>query len=75
MNEKATNKSMSDNAEIAPASAGKLLFDVNEAAQRLSISVVSVRKLIRARRIRRVPNFRIILVSDAELQKFAASAE
>jgi hypothetical protein len=66
---------MSDNAEIAPASTGKLLFDVNAAAQRLSISVVSVRKLIRARRIRRVPNFRKILVSDAELQKFAASAE
>jgi excisionase family DNA binding protein len=65
---------MSDKAETLPASPGKLLFDVNEAAQRLSISVVSVRKLIRARRIRRIPDFRKILISDAELRKFAASA-
>lgn len=62
-------------AEIQkPATNGavKLLFDVREAAARLSVSVVSLRKLIRQNRIRRVPDFRKILISETELQRFAA---
>jgi excisionase family DNA binding protein len=51
--------------------APKLLFDVREAALRLSVSVVSIRKLIRQNRLRRVPDFRKILISEAELQRFA----
>jgi excisionase family DNA binding protein len=66
---------MNVNSQIATASTGKLLFNVNEAAARLSVSVVSIRKLIRQNRLRRVPNFRKILISDAELHKFAAIAE
>jgi excisionase family DNA binding protein len=55
--------------------APKLLFGVREAAARLSVSVVSIRKLLRQNRLHRVPNFRKILVSEAELQKFAATTE
>ena len=63
--------------ETAPASAGtgKLLFDVRESAERLSVSAGSIRKLIRQQRLRRIVNFRKILISEAELQRFAASAE
>lgn len=63
------------NAPTANSAVTPLLFDIRAAAQRLSMSVVSVRKLIRARRLSRLPNFRKILVSEAELQKFAATAE
>ena len=61
-----------ENAKPATNGATKLLYDVKEAAARLSISVVSIRKLIRQNRLRRVPDFRKILISDAELQKFAS---
>jgi len=69
----------SDAAAETPKSAAngapKLLFDVRESAARLSVSVVSVRKLIRQRRLHRVPDFRKILISDSELCRFAGTAE
>jgi hypothetical protein len=49
-----------------------LLYDIRAAAARLSMSVVSIRKLIRQRRLRRIPDFRKILISGAELRRFAA---
>lgn len=78
---------MIDNEEIAPASTGKLLFAVNEmqpqpllldihaAAQRLSISPVTVRKLVRQRRLARVPGVRKLLIPEASCRQFAATAE
>lgn len=56
---------------IAP----KLLWDVQESAARLSMSVVSVRKMLRQGRLKRVPGFRKILISDNELRQFAAGVE
>ena len=74
-----THKIKSDTAtesqQLAANGAPKLLFDVRESAARLSVSVVSIRKLLRQNRLHRVPNFRKILVSEAELQKFAATTE
>jgi hypothetical protein len=70
-NSDATAENQKSEVNVA---ATQLLFDIRAAARRLSMSVVSVRKLIRARRLSRLPNFRKILVSEAELQKFAATA-
>jgi excisionase family DNA binding protein len=64
-----------ENPKPAANGAPKLLFDVREAAARLSVSVVSIRKLIRQGRIRRVPDFRKILIPQPELEKFASVAE
>lgn len=50
-----------------------LLHDIYSAAARLSMSVVSVRKLIRQRRLHRIPDFRKILIAESELQRFATS--
>jgi len=61
-----------ETAESATNGAAKLLFDVREAAARLSVSVVSIRKLLRQKRLHRVPDFRKILISDSELRRFAA---
>jgi excisionase family DNA binding protein len=69
---KNSSDAAAENAKPAASVAPKLLFDVREAAARLSVSVVSIRKLIRQNRLRRVPDFRKILISDAELQKFAS---
>jgi len=55
--------------------APKLLFDVQESAARLSVSVVSIRKLIRKRRIKRVADFRKILISESELRRFATTTK
>jgi excisionase family DNA binding protein len=60
-----------ENPNSAANGAPKLLFDVREAAARLSVSVVSIRKLLRQNRIKRVADFRKILISEAELQRFA----
>ena len=61
----------------SPVSNGapKLLFDVREAAARLSMSVQTIRKLIRQNRLKRVPGIRKILISDAELMRFAGDVE
>ncbi|MGA2178859.1 MAG: helix-turn-helix domain-containing protein [Verrucomicrobiota bacterium] len=48
-----------------------VLFNITVTAKRLSMSVVSVRKLIRQERLHRLPNFRHILISESELQRFA----
>lgn len=87
MNEITTNKSMSDNAEAAPASTGKIMFDVNEpqqqpllldiyaAAQRLSVAPVTIRKLVRQQRLARVPGIRKLLIPEVSCRRFAATAE
>ena len=49
-----------------------LLHDIRGVAARLSMSPVSVRKLVRQNRLKRVSDFRKILISEAELQRFAA---
>jgi excisionase family DNA binding protein len=66
-----TNKRSKSKIETAP----KLLFNIEEAAARLSMSVVSVRKLLRQERLKRVPDFRHVLISDSELHRFAASCQ
>lgn len=63
-----------ENPKSAANNAPKLLFDVRESAARLSVSVVSIRKLIRQQRLKRVADFRKILISESELQRFAATA-
>jgi hypothetical protein len=50
-----------------------LLHDIRGASARLSMSPVSVRKLIRQNRLHRIENFRKILIPESELQKFAGS--
>jgi hypothetical protein len=67
-----TSDAVAESAKPAANGAPKLLFDVRESGAILSMSPVSVRKLIRQRRIRRVENFRKILIPLSELQKFAA---
>ena len=63
MNEKIeTNRSMAT---------PPLLYGVHDAALKLSMSPVSIRKLIRKNRLQRVDNFRKILIPEASLQKFA----
>jgi len=52
-----------------------LLWDIGQAAARLNISVPSCRKLIRQQRLRRIVNFRKILISESELQRFAATVQ
>lgn len=64
------SEKIENNGAVTP-----LLYDIHATAERLSMSVVSIRKLIRARRLKRIPDFRKILISESELQRFAASAE
>ena len=52
-----------------------LVWDVHGAARRLSISPVTIRKLIRQRRLSRIPGVRKILIPDVSLREFAATAE
>ena len=64
-----------ESGKSAANGAPKLLFDVRESAARLSMSVVSIRKLIRQQRLKRVADFRKILINESELQRFAGTAE
>ena len=66
INSDATAESGKSAANGAP----KLLFDVRESAARLSVSVVSIRKLVRQNRLRRVADFRKILIPGSELERF-----
>jgi hypothetical protein len=70
---KINSDAAAENPKSATNGAPKLLFDVRSSAAQLSVSVVSIRKLIRQGRLRRVPDFRKILISDGELQRFATS--
>ena len=72
---KSKSDATADNEKFVANNVSKLLYDVREAAARLSVSVVSIRKLIRQNRLKRVPDFRKILISDAELQRFAGNTE
>ena len=65
-------KNEEENAKNGNGAATPLLHNIRSAAARLSISPVSVRKLIRQKRLRRVPDFRKILIAETELQRFAA---
>jgi hypothetical protein len=62
-------------ANGASNDAPRLLFNINESASRLSMSAVSVRKLIRQRRIQRLADFRKILIPASELERFANAAQ
>jgi hypothetical protein len=75
-------KALEVKSEAAPESlksaangAPKLLFDIRESASRLSMSPVSIRKLIRQRRIQRLADFRKILIPASELERFANAAQ
>jgi hypothetical protein len=52
-----------------------LCWDVRGAAARLSISPVTVRKLVRQQRLTRLPNIRKLLIPEASLRQFAGTAE
>jgi excisionase family DNA binding protein len=58
-----------------PPAVGRLLYTIEDAADQLSVSVTSIRKFINDGRLRRVPNFRHVLISAQELQRFAATLE
>lgn len=74
-----TDRNKSDTAAENPKSAANgapvtLLCDIRTAARMLSMSVVSIRKLIRQGRIKRLENFRKVLIHANELERFAATA-
>jgi excisionase family DNA binding protein len=76
MKEIETNsEAAAENPKSATNGAAKLLFDVNEAAARLNVSVVSCRKLLRQGRLKRIANFRKILIPESSMQEFAATVE
>jgi len=52
-----------------------LLFNIKEAAKKLSMSVSSVRRLIDTRQLRRHPDFGRVLISSRELERFVKSLE
>jgi len=49
----------------------RLLFPIREAASRLSLSTISIRRLVRRRLLKPVPGVRKLLFSENELQRFA----
>ncbi|HEY5043689.1 MAG TPA: hypothetical protein VIK53_17080 [Verrucomicrobiae bacterium] len=52
-----------------------LLLDIYAAAQRLSVAPVTIRKLVRAQRLARVPGIRKLLIPETSCRQFAATAE
>jgi len=52
-----------------------LLHDIHAAAQRLSVSEPTIRKLVRQQRLAKVPDIRKLLIPDVSLQQFANSAK
>lgn len=66
-------EAVADRSKPVPNAEGRLLCDIDQAADLLSVSPVSVRKLIRRNRLTRIPNFGKILISYDELRRFAAS--
>jgi excisionase family DNA binding protein len=64
-----------DNESNNGAQPQQLLWGVREAATRLSVSPVTIRKLIRQQRLPRVPNIRKLLIPETALQRFANSAQ
>lgn len=65
-----TKKAAESPVNVAP----KLLYDVKGAAEQLSVSVPSIRKLIRQGRLPRVQGVRKILVPREALKNFAAKS-
>jgi excisionase family DNA binding protein len=74
-NDNINSDAAAENPKPATNDAPKLLFNVNESAARLNVSVVSIRKLLRQNRIHRIKDFRKILIPESELQRFAATTE
>lgn len=70
-------KNMKENNKISePEPQPKpLLLDIRAAARALSMSVVSIRKLIRQGRLKRLENFRKILIPISELERFAVNIQ
>jgi hypothetical protein len=52
-----------------------LLLDIDAAAHRLSVSKPTIRKLVRAQRLARVPNIRKLLIPEFSIQQFANTAQ
>ncbi len=48
-------------------------YDVNQASDELNVAKVTLRKWIRTNRISRMPNFRKILISKQEMEKFISN--
>jgi excisionase family DNA binding protein len=69
-----TNTENAKNTELKTNQPPPLLWDINTAAQRLSVSEVTIRKLVRQGRLARVPGVRKLLIPDVSLQRFANSA-
>ena len=72
---KTSSDTVAENPKTAANGAAKLLYNIKEAAARLSMSVVSIRKLIRQGRLKRLENFRKILIPASELERFATTCE
>jgi len=62
-------------AQNAPTDHARLAHNVHQSAARLSCSPGLIRKLIRQRRLKRIPGVRKILIPEDSLRDFAASAE
>lgn len=52
----------------------KLLYDIKESSARLSIAPITVRRLLARGHIHRQPNVRKVLISGAELERFATAS-
>lgn len=52
-----------------------LVWDGAGAARRLNVSIQLIRKLVRAKRLKRVPGVRKLLIPENSLREFAATAE
>jgi hypothetical protein len=64
-----------DNESNNGAQSQPLVWDVRGAAARLSISPVTVRKLVRQRRLARLPGIRKLLIPECSLRQLAGTAE
>jgi len=58
--------------EVQARQASPLLSTVQQAAQRLNLAPITIRRLIQRKKLRRQPDVRKILISDAELVRFAS---
>lgn len=73
---KTNSETAAENQESATKNGSpvRLLLDIHQAAETLSMSPVSVRKLLRQGRLQRLPDFRKVLIPQTSLQKFAQTA-
>jgi hypothetical protein len=60
--------------ETENGSNGKLLYDINETSTLLSVSKITVRRLVARKHLHRQPNVRKLLFSRQELERFATAS-